>query len=59
MSLTKVAWYVFLVKNMQFGSPSDPSQTSAAEVHILNFKTTWLEFQKASQTATKQGEAEL
>ena len=30
-----------------------------AEVHILDFKTTWSEFQKASQTATAQGEAEL
>ena len=26
---------------------------------ILNFKTTWSEFQKASQTATERGEAEL
>ena len=25
---------------------------------ILNFKTTWLEFQKASQTATELGKAE-
>ena len=30
-----------------------------AEVRILNFKTTWSEFQKASQTATKRGNAEL
>ena len=30
-----------------------------AEVLILNFKTTWSEFQMASQTATEQGEAEL
>ena len=42
---------------MQFGSPSDPSQTAAAEVSIFDFKTTWSEFHKASQTATKQGEA--
>ena len=26
---------------------------------ILDFKTTWSEFQKASQTATEGGEAEL
>ena len=31
MSLIKVAWYVSCVKNMHFGSPSDPSQTAAAE----------------------------
>ena len=31
MSLTKVAWYVLRVKNMHFGSASDPSQTAAAE----------------------------
>ena len=29
-----------------------------AEVRLLNFKTTWSEFQKASQTATQQGNAE-
>ena len=29
-----------------------------AEVRILDFKTTWSEFQKANQTATKQGNAE-
>ena len=49
---------------MHFGSPSDPSQTAAAEaksryIHILNFKTTWSEFQRASQTAVRRGEAEL
>ena len=37
---------------MHFGSPSDPSQTAAAE-------GTRSEFQRASQTATKQGEAKL
>ena len=31
MSLIRVAWYVSWVKNMHFGSPSDPSQTAAAE----------------------------
>ena len=30
-----------------------------AEVHILDFKTTWSEFQKASLTAAERGEAEL
>ena len=38
---------------------SDPCRRGEAEVRILDFKTTWSEFQKASQTATKQGEAEL
>ena len=44
---------------MHFGSPSDPSQTAATEVRILDFKTTWSEFQKANQTATERGKAEL
>ena len=44
---------------MYVGSPSGPSQTPAAKVRILDFKTTWSEFQKACQTATEQGEAEL
>ena len=30
-----------------------------AKVRILNFKTTWSEFQNPSQTATKRGKAEL
>ena len=30
-----------------------------AELRIFNFKTTWSEFQKASQTAAERGEAEL
>ena len=34
MSLIKFAWYVLCVKNMHFGSPSDPSQTAAAEVKL-------------------------
>ena len=37
---------------------SDHCRRGEAEVHILNFKTTWSEFQKANQTATKQGNAE-
>ena len=32
---------------------SDPCHRSEAEVRILDFKTTWSEFQKASQTATE------
>ena len=38
---------------------SDHCCRGEAEVRILNFKTTWSEFQKASQTATEQGEAKL
>ena len=38
---------------------SDCCCQGEAEERILHFKTTWLEFQKASQTATKRGEAEL
>ena len=55
MSLIKVVWYVLRVKNMHSGSPLDPSQTAAkrgkAELRILDFKTTWSEFQMPSQTA--------
>ena len=40
-----------------------PSQTAAdcgeAELRILDFKTTWSEFQKASSTAAERDEAEL
>ena len=40
-----------------------PSKTAAeqgvAELDILDFKTTWSEFQKTSQTAAEQGVAEL
>ena len=40
-----------------------PCQTVAvqgkAEIHILNLKNTWAEFQKHSQTATERREAEL
>ena len=35
------------------------SHRGEAEVRILDFETTWSEFQKASQTATERGEAEL
>ncbi len=37
----------------------DPFHTTAAKVHILNFKSLLLEFQKHSQTAAVRGEAEL
>ena len=40
-------------------SPSDPSRTAAAKARILDFKTTRSEFQKASQTGTEPGKAEL
>ena len=39
------------MKNMHPGSPSDPSQTAAAKVCMLNFKTTWSDFQMPIQTA--------
>ena len=32
---------------------SDPYHRGEAKVRILNFKTTWSEFQRASQTATE------
>ena len=35
------------------------SKQGKAELHILNSKTTWSEFQKPSQTAGEQGEAKL
>ena len=38
---------------------SDPCRRGEAEVRILDFKTTWSEFQMASQTTTKRGEAKL
>ena len=51
------------VKIMHPGSPSDSSGTTAewgeAELRILDFKTTWSDFQKASQTAAERGKAEL
>ena len=41
----------------------EANQTTAeqgeAELRILDFKTTWSEFQKTSQTAAERGEAEL
>ena len=38
---------------------SDCCRQGEAEVRILDFKTTWLEFQKESQTAVMRSEAEL
>ena len=38
---------------------SDCSRRGEAEVRMLNFKTTWSEFQKSSQTTAMRGEAEL
>ena len=37
----------------------DRYRRGEAKVRLLNFKTTWSEFQKTSQTAPEQGEAEL
>ena len=37
----------------------DHCRRGKAKVHILDFKTTWSEFQKASRTDTKGGNAEL
>ena len=40
-----------------------PIQTATerrkAELHILNFKTTWSEFEMGSQTAAERGKAKL
>ena len=38
---------------------SDHCHRGEAKVRVLDFKTTWSEFQKASQTATERSEAEL
>ena len=38
---------------------SDCCHRGEAEVRTFNFKTTWSEFQKPSQTATQRSEAEL
>ena len=38
---------------------SDRCRRGKAEVRILDFKTIWSDFQKASQTATKRSNAEL
>ena len=63
ISIIKVAWYVSLVKNMHFGVTlrpwSDFCHQGKAEIRILDFKTTWSKFQKASQTAAEGGNAEL
>ena len=37
----------------------DCSYWDEAKVHILNFKTTWLEFQMPSETAAEQDKAKL
>ena len=47
---------------MHPGSPSDPCGTATAEAkprYAYSILTTWSEFQKASQTTTEQGNAEL
>ena len=40
------------------GPQSDRCRRGEAKVRIFNFKATWSEFQKGSQTATEQGKAE-
>ena len=35
------------------------AQRGEAELHLLNFETTWSELQRPSQTATEQGKAKL
>ena len=52
---TKSEKYAFLVT---LRPQSDRCRQGEAEVHILDFKTTRSEIQKASQTATEQGKAE-
>ena len=37
----------------------DRYRQGEAKVRLLNFKTTWSEFQETSQTAPERGEAEL
>ena len=41
------------------GANSDCYRRGEAEVRILDFKTTWSEFQKPSQTATEQGKVKV
>ena len=38
---------------------SDRCHQGEAKVPIIDFKTTWSEFQRPSQTAAEQGNAEL
>ena len=61
MSPIKVVWYVLRVKKysswVTLRPQWDPCRQGEAKVRIINYKTTWLEFQKASQTATEQGKA--
>ena len=45
--------YIFWVTP---GPHLDHCRQGKAKVRILNFKTTWTEFQKVSQTATEQAE---
>ena len=56
--LIKVAWYVSWVKNMHPGLTLRPQwdrcHQGEAEVRILNFKQTWSELHKVSQTTTEQ-----
>ena len=55
--------YVYSILRPHGQSSKKSSLTAAergeAELHILNSKTTWSEFQKPSQTAGEQGEAKL
>ena len=39
--------------------PSQTTERGEAELRILDFKTTWSEFQMASQAVTERGKAEL
>ena len=48
-----------LCSHISLSSSLRLSQEKPSNVYLLNFKTTWLEFQKASHTATKRGEAKL
>ena len=42
-----------------FRPQSDCCRQGEAKVHIFDFKTTWSEFQRASQTAPERGKAKL
>ena len=52
MSETYAPWVTLIPK-------SDCCRQGEAKVRIINFKTTWSEFQKPYKTAAAQGEAEL
>ena len=47
----------FLHESLNLFSLTEYWNTTAAEVHILNFKTTWSEFEVPSQTATTEAKA--